>query len=154
MNWRMVDKQLGCCIFCRGVVGFVFKFCSNWTNFDFFYSIFNAQGWSSVRARKVSEMVSGPTSLSLTLSIESKRFRVRSQIRIQWSCPPWHGQISHSPNGCMLLCLSISFLSFYSMRTSTRDVAHFTTVVTGNGRLEADALWFERLVGNVSRFVS
>ena len=31
----MVDKQLGCCIFCHGVVGFVFKFCSNRTNFDF-----------------------------------------------------------------------------------------------------------------------
>ena len=28
---------------------------------------FNTQGWCSVRARKVSEMVSGPISLSLTL---------------------------------------------------------------------------------------
>ena len=35
MNWRMVDKQLGCWVICHGVVGFVFKFCSNWTNFDF-----------------------------------------------------------------------------------------------------------------------
>ena len=71
MNWRTVDKQLGCCILCRGVVGFVFKFCSNRTNFDFStYSIFNAQGWCSVRARKVSEMVLGPTSLSLTLICE------------------------------------------------------------------------------------
>ena len=34
MNWRMADKQLGCWIFCHGVVGFVFKFGSNWTNFD------------------------------------------------------------------------------------------------------------------------
>ena len=30
----MVDKKLGCWIICHGVVGFVFKFCSNWTNFD------------------------------------------------------------------------------------------------------------------------
>ena len=30
----MVDKQLGCWIICHGVVGFVFKFGSNWTNFD------------------------------------------------------------------------------------------------------------------------
>ena len=33
------------------------------------YSISNGQGWCSVRARKVSEMVSGPTSLSHTLVI-------------------------------------------------------------------------------------
>ena len=30
----MVNKQLGCWVFCRGVVDFVFKFVSNWTNFD------------------------------------------------------------------------------------------------------------------------
>ena len=35
MNRRMVDKQLGCWIICHGVVGFVFKFCSNSTNIDF-----------------------------------------------------------------------------------------------------------------------
>ena len=39
MNWRMADKQLGCWIFCHGVVGFVFKFGSNWTNFDV-YTLF------------------------------------------------------------------------------------------------------------------
>ena len=34
MNWRAVDKRFGCWIFCHGFVGFVFKFGSNWTNFD------------------------------------------------------------------------------------------------------------------------
>ena len=34
MNWRTVDKHLGCWILRHGVVGFVFKFGSNWTNFD------------------------------------------------------------------------------------------------------------------------
>ena len=66
MNWKTVDKRLGCRIFYHGVVGFVFKFGSNWTNFDV-STPFLMQGWCSVRARKVSEMVSGPTSLSLTL---------------------------------------------------------------------------------------
>ena len=68
MNWRVADKQLGCWIFCHGVVGFVFKFGSNWMNFDVFTPfLMGRQGWCSVRARKVSKMVSGPTSLSLTL---------------------------------------------------------------------------------------
>ena len=65
MNQRTVDKQLGCCIFCRGVVGFVFKFGGNRTNFDFSTPFLMRRGGYSVRARKVSEMVSGPTSLSL-----------------------------------------------------------------------------------------
>ena len=30
----MADEQLGCWIFCHGVVGFVSKFGGNWTNFD------------------------------------------------------------------------------------------------------------------------
>ena len=34
MDWRTVDKRLDYWIFCHGVVGFVFKFGSNWTIFD------------------------------------------------------------------------------------------------------------------------
>ena len=34
INWRTGGKQLGCWIFCHGVMGFVFKFGSDWTNFD------------------------------------------------------------------------------------------------------------------------
>ena len=34
MNWRMTGKQLGCWIIYHVVVGFFFKFSSNWTNFD------------------------------------------------------------------------------------------------------------------------
>ena len=33
MNWRMIDKCLGCWVFSRDV-GFVFKFGRNWLNFD------------------------------------------------------------------------------------------------------------------------
>ena len=48
-------------------MGFVFKFGSNWTNFDVSTPFLIGRGWCSVRARKVSEMASGLTSLSLTL---------------------------------------------------------------------------------------
>ena len=60
VNQWMVDKQLGCWIFYRGVVGFVFKFGSNWTNFDvstpFFvltdvFSVVGGAVMSSARAR-------------------------------------------------------------------------------------------------------
>ena len=34
MNWGMVDKCLGCWVFSRDVVGFIFKFGRNWSNFD------------------------------------------------------------------------------------------------------------------------
>ena len=39
INWRMVDKWLGYWVFCLGVVGFVFKFSSNWSTFDVSTSI-------------------------------------------------------------------------------------------------------------------
>ena len=39
MNWGMVDKWLGYWVFCLGVVGFVFKFGSNWSTFDVSTSI-------------------------------------------------------------------------------------------------------------------
>ena len=80
MNRRMVDKQLGCCIFCRGVVGFVFKFCSNWTNFDLSTPFLMRKGGVVSVGEKVSEMVSGPTSLSLTLPLKRlKRTDLRNQ---------------------------------------------------------------------------
>ena len=70
MNWRVADKQLGCWIFCHGVMGFVFKFGGNWTNFDI-STPFLVCGGGAVR--KVSEMVAGPTSLSLTLPHSSRQ---------------------------------------------------------------------------------
>ena len=35
MNWRMVDQWVGNWVFCRGVVGFIFKFGSNWSTLTY-----------------------------------------------------------------------------------------------------------------------
>ena len=52
MNWRMVDKCLGCWVVSRGVVGFVFKFGRNWSNFDVSTSFLVCEGGVvSVRER-------------------------------------------------------------------------------------------------------
>ena len=68
INWTTVDKHLGCWILRHSVVGFVFKFGSNGTNFDVSTPFLMGRGGAvSVRELKVSEMVSGPTSLSHTL---------------------------------------------------------------------------------------
>ena len=47
------------------------------------YSIFNGQGWCSVRARKVPEMVSGPTSLSHTLLQTSTKTKGTTYLWMQ-----------------------------------------------------------------------
>ena len=68
IGWRIVDEWLGYWVFCRGVVGFVFKFGSNWSTFDVSNFNFSERGWCRVHARNMSEL-SGPTSLSLTLVV-------------------------------------------------------------------------------------
>ena len=69
MDWGTVDKQLGCWVFCHGVVGFVFKFGSNWTNFDVSTPFLMRRGGEVSVRERCPRWLSCPTSLSLTLHL-------------------------------------------------------------------------------------
>ena len=87
-------------------MGFVFKFGSNWTNFDVSIIFQNARV-GSVCARKLSEMVvSGPTSLPLTFMdlTPSERNVFLIDGRCDWSADAYRlvgGQLTPSTiDGC------------------------------------------------------
>ena len=86
MNWRMVDKWLGYWVFCFGVVGFVFKFGSNWSTFDVSTSILVCGGGVGSDI-PVAYVMSSPTFISLSLLVRQPFATREGRCHIHTSCP-------------------------------------------------------------------